>query len=447
MKRRGSWPRATEMTRKARTIVASAIRDDRSCSLLDAETERPRDVELDRPSSGGRVEPDAPAEEARWIERSEDEVRVRHRRGFAAPSVGRGPGIRAGALRADRERAEPVDPGDAAAAGADREDVALREVHGVSGRVATKPHLRVAVDDEAHIGGRAAHVEAEDAFASGGGADLGRANDPGRGPRGDERDRKSLRLYRPGDAPVRLYEVERRLEARLGELSLERLDVPSHERKEAAVHDRRTRAQVLPELGRDAGGDCHGNGRQLLAEEPRRLLLVRRVREREEEADRDGLDPERAEGLGRRLDVRRLERSDHLALGADSLAHFEPKLAGHEGRGLRRVEVVEAAALLGSDLEDISEARRRQQADPGRLSLDDRVRRHSRAVDEVGDPVRRRARAPRELRQGLEEPGGEVGGGARDLGDLQSPLLVEKDAVGERPAHVDARASRHGARA
>ncbi len=120
-------------------------------------------MELDRPSSGGRVEPDAPAEEARWIERSKDEVRVRHRRGFAAPSVGRGPGIRAGALRADRERAEPVDPGDAAAAGADREDVALREVHGVSGRVATKPHLRVAVDDEAHIGGRAAHVEAEDA--------------------------------------------------------------------------------------------------------------------------------------------------------------------------------------------------------------------------------------------------------------------------------------------
>ncbi len=175
--------------------------DDRSCSLLDAETERPRDVELDRPSSGGRVEPDAPAEEARWIERSEDEVRVRHRRGFAARSVrprARDPRRRSpGRPRASRTGR----PGDAAAAGADREDVALREVHGVSGRVATKPHLRVAVDDEAHIGGRAAHVEAEDAFASGGGADLGRANHPGRGPRGDERDRKSLRLYRPATPP------------------------------------------------------------------------------------------------------------------------------------------------------------------------------------------------------------------------------------------------------
>ena len=65
------------------------------------------------------IERDAAAGEVRRIDAAEDEVGVGHRRMLAATSIAGGTGLRARALRADRDAAHGIDMGDGAAAGAD----------------------------------------------------------------------------------------------------------------------------------------------------------------------------------------------------------------------------------------------------------------------------------------------------------------------------------------
>ena len=97
------------------------------------------------------------------IEPAEHDVGVGDGRLGAAAAVADRAGIGAGALRPDLERADLVDPGDAAAAGADLDHVDHRQHHrmaaGVAADVIARRHRRLAVADQARLGGGAAHVE------------------------------------------------------------------------------------------------------------------------------------------------------------------------------------------------------------------------------------------------------------------------------------------------
>ena len=109
------------------------------------------------------------AEEAVGVDPAEDDVRVGQRRLLAALAVAAGPGRRARAARPDAEGAAFVDVGDRAAAGADRVDVDHRHEQRVAGDpgVARRGLADAALGDDADVGGRAAHVEGDQALAAG----------------------------------------------------------------------------------------------------------------------------------------------------------------------------------------------------------------------------------------------------------------------------------------
>ncbi len=89
------------------------------------------------------------------------------------------------------------------------------------------------------------------------------------------------------------------------------------------------------------------------------------------EGDRDRLDAVIFDQLtGRRRDRGFVERQQHLTVDIEPLGHFEPAMARHQDRRRFEKEVVEVVADLASDLDDVAEALRRDQADLGAGALD-----------------------------------------------------------------------------
>ena len=121
-KSRGSWPRSTETARIARTMLATTM-PSMPCAVRS--TEKPS-----RSASGAIasrasacVERHAAAEQAARREPAEHEVGVGDGGLCAAAAVAGRARLRARALRADLHQPVAVEPGDRAAAGADRVDV------------------------------------------------------------------------------------------------------------------------------------------------------------------------------------------------------------------------------------------------------------------------------------------------------------------------------------
>ncbi len=94
-------------------------------------------------------------------EQAQQQVRVGDGRLLAAVTVRRRARTRAGAARTDPERAARVAPGDRAAAGADGVDVEHRQRDGAAADLATRRLADLAVEHDADVAARAAHVEAQ----------------------------------------------------------------------------------------------------------------------------------------------------------------------------------------------------------------------------------------------------------------------------------------------
>ena len=114
---------------------------------------------INRPLGRGGVELARAAEEIRRVEIAEHEVGVGDGGGLAALAVAGRPRHRAGALRADMQDAASIDPGDRAAASADRGDIEAVQGDTVGADLAVHDQRCLALDDEADIGAGAAHVE------------------------------------------------------------------------------------------------------------------------------------------------------------------------------------------------------------------------------------------------------------------------------------------------
>jgi hypothetical protein len=116
---------------------------------------------LERPLGARAIELDRAAVDPLRVQIAEDQVRVAHGGLGAAQAVASRAGNGAGAPRPDLERAGGVDPGDRAAARADRLDGDRGEPDRIVAELSLARGLGHAVGDEAHVGGRAAHIEGE----------------------------------------------------------------------------------------------------------------------------------------------------------------------------------------------------------------------------------------------------------------------------------------------
>ena len=182
-----------------------------------AVTSRPSGFAIvaDRALGGGDVERHLAAEEAVGAEPPEHQIGVGDGRlGAAEPVAGR-PGRRAGALRPDAQAAV-IDARDRAAAGADLEDVHHGDLHRQRLVVAADQRLRggqrLALVDDAGLGGGAAHVEGDGVLDAERVAERLRADHAGGRPGLQHADALVLRLRRLVEPAGRLHDQERAVE-------------------------------------------------------------------------------------------------------------------------------------------------------------------------------------------------------------------------------------------
>ena len=298
-------PRSTETTRSAWTIALTATATTPSA----ASSALPMPSDSSAVRGGVDVQLEVGGDRRVRGQAAEDQVRVGHRRLGAAAAVARGSGVGARALRADAQRAAAVHPADRAAAGADRVDVDHRQadrqprdlaLHGELG-------LGAALGEEERVAARPAHVEAHG----------GRLGDDPRGDRpagrAAQQHRRRVRggLLERGHAAAGKHHVRLGQPGRLGRLA-QPAEVAAGRRAERRVDRDRRRALELPHLGGHlVRGDDEGI-RQRLAQQLGHALLVRRIAEREEQADGDGLDAGAREAPGRLRHARLVELADHV---------------------------------------------------------------------------------------------------------------------------------------
>ena len=184
---------------------------------------------------------------------------------------------------------------------------------------------------------------------------------PGRRPRLDHVDRAPPAARGRHDAAVRLHDQDRRADAEPAQLRLEAPEVAAHDRHDVGVRHRRARPLELAHLGQDLRGEGQQDAGRPLADDRRRGLLVGAARVRVEERDRD-----RLHALAREeIDGRRDARPDRAASGsparAEPLRDLAPPAPRDEGRRPLEVDVVEPRQPEPPDLQEVAEARRREE--------------------------------------------------------------------------------------
>ena len=146
------------------------------------------------------------------IEPAEHDIGVGDGRFGAAAAIADRARVGAGALRSDLQRADLVAPGDRAAAGADLDHVDHRHhdrmAAGIAADIIARRHGRLAVADQACLGGGAAHVERDDVAVAELLADLRRGDDAADRAGFHHRHRALLRDFRRHHAAVGAHDGE-----------------------------------------------------------------------------------------------------------------------------------------------------------------------------------------------------------------------------------------------
>lgn len=118
------------------------------------------------------------------IESAEYDLGVGNGRKSAALSVASRSGLGSGASRSDLEGAVLINPTDAATSRANRLDIDGREAHGrakLDLELVVPPGL--SINNQGHVGARAAHVEGDDVLEAGESSEPGAADDTAGGTR------------------------------------------------------------------------------------------------------------------------------------------------------------------------------------------------------------------------------------------------------------------------
>ena len=378
---------------------------------------------------GGEVHPDVPADDPVRSHVAQHQVGVAHRRPAAAAAVAGRPRIGAGALRADGQ-GTVIEPGDRAPAGPDglHRDHGLAQGPAAQRAVARDP--RLAVEDQADVGGGAAHVEADGVLDTEVPGDAPGRGDAGRGTRGGEAKRQLAQRLRRGHPAGGVEQVQPRIR-RPGRF--EPVEVARGQGHQAGAQRRRRGAFVLPRLRIDPVRERHEG--EPLAQPLAQRLLVGGVGVGMQQRHRDRLGPALPDAPDRLLHRARVHRLQHPPFMIEPLPHLEAARGRHLGSGLgRKVETVEVAPVLAPDGQGVGEAPGGDQGDLGEIVLDDGVGHQGGAVDEVVHVRPRQIHRPERGQQA----GHGVAGSGRHLGD---PRLAARPVHGhhvrERAADVD----------
>ena len=390
------------------------------------------------------------AAEERRVDPPEREVRVGRRRVLPALAVGGGPRRGARGLRADVQLAEVVDPGDAAAAVADLDEVDDRHHDRVArgAAVALDPvvghHLHVAALDQRALRRRAADVEREHVRLADQPPQLRRAPEPARRPALHHRDRDPLDVLERVDAAVGLHDVRGPAEPLARDARVQRAQVALGDRLDVRRQHRGAAALVLAPLARDLVRRDGAHVRPELPEPLEHGDLVCRVRVGVQQADGDRLHLRGAEVVDDRRQAGEVQRRPLGPGRREPARHLAPQRTRHERLRLDVEQVEEVGPVPARDLERVAEPLRGDEPRRHALALGQRVDDDGRPVHEEVD-LGGRDRRPRDH---LEHPALEVGRrrvalGRADLLAAGRRVGVEVDEVGERPAHVGGHADAH----
>ena len=204
----------------------------------------PIDVEpcgngVHRAGGGFAVEVLPAAEETHRVEKSEHQVGVGHSgRGPTTPVAGR-PRVGAGTARTDVQYAARVDVGDRAAAGANARDVQTVQGDPMAGDPPVGGDRSLTLDDERHVGARAAHVEGDEIAMFEDPARVACRRHPAGRPREDSTGGEPDRVGHSRESAVRLHDEDRPGVARVGQAFGEALEVALQHRADVRVDHRR----------------------------------------------------------------------------------------------------------------------------------------------------------------------------------------------------------------
>ena len=215
-----------------------------------------------------------------------------------------------------------------------------------------------------------------------------------------------------------------------------------HQRPHVGVDDGGRGALVLALLAQDLARERDVHLGQLLGEDRAEAPLVLGVEVGVQEADGDGVTPV----ARRRAASARLSSSsscaDDGAVRGDALVQLEAEVALDERRRLAPEEVVHVRDPQPAQLEHVAEAGGRDERRRAAAPLEHGVRRHRRAVDDLGDcPA---ARAGREAADRLDDRPVVARRRREQLAEDDAAVGAVEDHVGEGAADVDAHPCRGG---
>ena len=403
---------------------------------------------VDGPPGGVLVEGHAPAQEEVRVQVAQQQVGVGHRGFGTAEAVAGGPRVGAGAARSHLQEAQLVDPGDAAAPGADLDHVDDRSLDGQPaaplepvdpGGLHARRDVRLAVLDQAGLGGGAAHVEGDDVVVADPAAEMGAGQGAAGGPGLQEPDGEADRHLRRHQAAGGLGEVEPAPEAATFEGRDEAAHVAGHQGLDVGVGGGGRGALVFAELRVHLRGEGDGKVRVAGGDQIAGPTLVGGVLVGVQVADGHGLDPAGDQAVRLAAHLVLVEGHDGLAVTAHALVDLAAPGPGHQGIGELKEQVVLVVALLVAHLQHVPEAPGGQQGQGRPAAFDDGVGHQGGAVHQVGDVGQREVALGEQGLQALDGADGGIVGGGQALVQAHLPRSpVHQDEVREGAADVQA---------
>ena len=358
---------------------------DNACGgRLDVETKRLGKFLGNRGARGGGLYRQPPREHRLRVEVAKDQVAVGHRRLDAALAVADGTRFRPGAARTDAQGPAGIDPGDAAAAGADFRQVDDRHADRVAGAMHPAVHVAVAADlvlrsrldrailDQAGFCRRPAHVEGDQVGLVELAADQRRGDDARRRPGLDRHRRHFQPFFHVEDTAARAHDVEVR-QSHAGHRFLQPSQIGLQDRPDIAAHGRRAGPLELADFRQNLARKEHRNVRQRRTQPFAQNAFMGIVQEGIEKRDGDRLYFVLPDERDDTVDFGLIKRDHDLARRIEALSHLQPAMARHQDAGRVLEKVVKVRSRRAAQLQYVAKAARRHQHRAGALPFQDGV--------------------------------------------------------------------------